>query len=83
MYYKRPYFELILMPQVEHIKLHQRTKNSFYGKTNTKESNKKRYEWSKLHINNAAMKYKEYKNNGGILGWNQWQKEYKNVNRTI
>lgn len=43
MYKKRPYFELIFMLQVEHIKLHQNAHNSFKGK----------------HIQNQVLNLKE------------------------
>lgn len=81
MYKKRPYFELIFMPQAEHIKLHQNVHNSFEGKHHSKESIDAKRKWSKIHICNAAEEYKIYKLNGGTLKWNEWQKEKFNVNK--
>lgn len=74
MYKKRPYFELIFMPQVEHIRLHQNAHNSFEGKHHSKESIEAKRKWSQ-NIVKASLEYKEYKLNGGTLKWNEWQKE--------
>ena len=75
MYFKRPYFELIFMPQVEHIRLHQNAHNSFKDKQHSKESIDAKRKWSKTHICNAAKEYKTYKLYGGTLTWNEFQKE--------
>ena len=80
MYYNRPYFELIFMPQVEHIRLHQNAHNSFAGKHHSKESIEAKRKWSQ-NIVKASLEYKEYKLNGGTLKWNDWQKEKFNEHK--
>lgn len=75
MYKKRPYFELIFMPQAEHIKLHQNTRNTFKGKHHSKESIEAKSKWSIANIGDASKEYHMYKLNGGTLKWNEWESE--------
>ena len=81
MYYNRPYYELIFIPQGEHIRLHQNAHNSFKDKHHSKESLKAKSKWSSKNIGSASKEYRMYKLNGGTLSWNDWEKEKFNVNK--
>lgn len=55
--------------------------NGFYGKhhsENSKEKNRQAHLGQK-HTAKRADAYKEYKANGGLLKWNEFQKEYNNL----
>lgn len=74
-YYDCPANELIFLTPSEHQKIHHDdTIHPLYGKTRSDDEKKKIASSTRKSLRALATSYREYKESGGTLSWNEYQR---------